>query len=326
MKNLLYSLLTLALGLVLSGAGCDISEEELFPPDAPINLAATPGDSRVSLSWNAPDSDGGSPILNYEVQTDDGAYVTADSHTAHTVTGLINGTQYIFRVRAVNAAGKGAYDAVKAIPVKPGGNQAGGLAPYDKAKDFLLEQFFKELSIELVTKRYHNNVLTETEHRIVDAKGGSFHMYSYSVESQFSTERYGESDGIFIKAGNGYYAWNLNLITRKYDGDPVYSDDAETVVEGIIYFLAKAWGLIPVLSEFRDIEFAEGSKSVAGRECEKYVSKYNIPTFPETIFWVDKQNGCLLEHTKHLVDDLAYTEEYECTIFKTSGVTLPSHP
>jgi hypothetical protein len=37
-------------------------------PGAPLNLAGTAGDLQVTLVWDAPTSDGGSPITDYVVQ------------------------------------------------------------------------------------------------------------------------------------------------------------------------------------------------------------------------------------------------------------------
>ena len=73
-------------------------------PGPPRNLTATPGDQQVSLSWTEPATDGGSPIIHYDYQVDDEQWVsTGGTETSHVVRGLVNGTTYTFRVRAVNA-------------------------------------------------------------------------------------------------------------------------------------------------------------------------------------------------------------------------------
>jgi predicted phage tail protein len=87
-------------------------------PDAPSALAGTAGDTSVELTWEASAFNGGSAILDYVVQHSDDAgstWVTFEdgitTSTSTTVTGLQNGTSYVFRVAAANVAGLGAHTA-----------------------------------------------------------------------------------------------------------------------------------------------------------------------------------------------------------------------
>ncbi|MCL2004253.1 MAG: fibronectin type III domain-containing protein [Oscillospiraceae bacterium] len=86
-------------------------------PTAPLNVTATPGDAQVALVWSLPAT--GSPFTRFEVSSNNGiTWVVASGNTTHTFTGLVNGTSYTFRVRAVNGAGEGAEsDARTAIPI-----------------------------------------------------------------------------------------------------------------------------------------------------------------------------------------------------------------
>ncbi|MBU6221748.1 MAG: fibronectin type III domain-containing protein [Planctomycetes bacterium] len=91
----------------------------IFVPPAPTGLTATSGNAQVTLSWTAPTGViAQAPITDYREQysTDNGATWTtfsasASTATSATVTGLTNGTAYVFRVAAVNAVGVGAYTA-----------------------------------------------------------------------------------------------------------------------------------------------------------------------------------------------------------------------
>ena len=81
-------------------------------PGAPRNLTAVGGNGEVVLTWDAPSSDGGAEITDYEYRyrTGDsyGAWISTGSiETTYTVTGLDNGTAYTFQVRAVNRLGEG---------------------------------------------------------------------------------------------------------------------------------------------------------------------------------------------------------------------------
>ena len=110
------------------GGGAESTEREGTPeakaPGAPTNLTATEGDEQVTLSWTAPADGGGELITGYEYRYREqtGDYPvdsnnvnvdvwTATGGTGRTVTvtvpGLMNGTTYLFQVRAVNDLGCG---------------------------------------------------------------------------------------------------------------------------------------------------------------------------------------------------------------------------
>lgn len=81
-------------------------------PSAPAAVDATRGDASVSLSWAAP-SQGSNPITRYDVQYSSVAGVWVDAPAATsvstTVSGLVNGTSYTARVRAVTIVGPSAW-------------------------------------------------------------------------------------------------------------------------------------------------------------------------------------------------------------------------
>jgi uncharacterized repeat protein (TIGR02543 family) len=94
-----------------------VMEAEPTAPTAPRDFTATPGDGQVALSWTAPVSDGGAAITKYQVSKDNGAnWTDVALNTSHTFTGLTNGTECTFKVRAVNSVGNGAEASVAATP------------------------------------------------------------------------------------------------------------------------------------------------------------------------------------------------------------------
>ena len=91
-------------------------------PDAPTNLLADATDGAVTLTWDAPENDGGSEITDYEYRIDRrNPWISIGStQTTHTVTGLDNGTAYVFEVRAVNRIGKSfSFNRAEATPEAP---------------------------------------------------------------------------------------------------------------------------------------------------------------------------------------------------------------
>lgn len=88
---------------------------------APTSIVTTNGVSQVALSWTAPTSTGGDSITDYVIQHSSNSGSTwttfsdsVSTSTSATVTGLTNGTAYVFRVAAVNAAGAGTYSSASA--------------------------------------------------------------------------------------------------------------------------------------------------------------------------------------------------------------------
>jgi len=82
-------------------------------PGAPRNLAATAGKPRgVSLTWQAPASNGGSAITGYEVwrSTTSGTetlLTTTGNVLSYKDTGAAKGTTYYYVVKALNSVGAG---------------------------------------------------------------------------------------------------------------------------------------------------------------------------------------------------------------------------
>ena len=84
-------------------------------PGAPGNLSVSVNDTdKLDVSWDAPESNGGSAVTGYRVEwkaaanswdTPADVSETTVTGTSHTVTGLTDGVEYTFRVFAVNTVG-----------------------------------------------------------------------------------------------------------------------------------------------------------------------------------------------------------------------------
>ena len=116
-----------AVGVMLQ-ADATVSKISLLPIN-PYSLVAIAGDTQVTLGWEEPMWDGGvHEITGYTIQqsTDGTSFSTIVANTGNTdtgkvITGLTNGTEYYFKVAAINQSGTGAYSGTsnEGIAIKP---------------------------------------------------------------------------------------------------------------------------------------------------------------------------------------------------------------
>jgi hypothetical protein len=83
-------------------------------PGAPTGVSATAGHASATVKWAAPADSGGSAITGYDIEYKPATaatfqHVSAGAGTSKVVTGLTNGTKYVFQVAAKNVIGTGAY-------------------------------------------------------------------------------------------------------------------------------------------------------------------------------------------------------------------------
>ena len=90
-------------------------------PSAPTNVQLTAGVGQVVVSWSAPTSSGGSPIIGYTVTASPGGKTcSTTSALTCTVMGLTNGQRYSFEVVASNADGASVAAKVFGNEASPG--------------------------------------------------------------------------------------------------------------------------------------------------------------------------------------------------------------
>ena len=113
-----------------SAASDEATATPLAKPAAPANFKAAPKSQSVILSWNNPNN---SSITRYEYRQKEGSNAygawtaianSGASTKSHAVTGLTNGTEYKYKLRAVNLSGYGAESAERtatpiAVPAAP---------------------------------------------------------------------------------------------------------------------------------------------------------------------------------------------------------------
>ncbi len=97
-----------------------------FVPNAPAGVTAVPeiGGGAATVSFRTP-SDNGNPVQFYTVTSYPGGLTGTGATSPITVSGLTNGTDYTFKVKAINGAGTGPASAVSnrvtpsTVPGKP---------------------------------------------------------------------------------------------------------------------------------------------------------------------------------------------------------------
>jgi Ca2+-binding RTX toxin-like protein len=96
----------------LSAASNAVTPTALVAPTTPTGVIAVGGNASASLSW----TEGIVPVTSHVIQVRIAGggpitLVTTGSASTADITGLVNGTRYTFKVRAVNAAGVSAFSA-----------------------------------------------------------------------------------------------------------------------------------------------------------------------------------------------------------------------
>src|SRR5439155_1404393 len=95
------------------------------PPTQPQNLAATPGDGHVDLTWDPPANDGGLPILEYRVyrgttSNQESFLASAGLSLTYTDSSVTTGNTYSYKVSAVNSVNEGPLsNEASATPAAP---------------------------------------------------------------------------------------------------------------------------------------------------------------------------------------------------------------
>ncbi len=109
------------------------------PPSAPRSLAAAAGNATVTLTWQAPASDGGSAVTSYKVYRGATAgsevlLTTLGNVLTYTDSAVTNGQTYFYQVTATNGFGESPksneVSAIPNVPPPPGDNTlliAGGV-------------------------------------------------------------------------------------------------------------------------------------------------------------------------------------------------------
>ena len=93
-------------------------------PGLPAGAGASPSGSALAVTWAAPESDGGMPVIGYRVYREgvtDAIGTVPAGTTSFTAAGLVPGSTHRFAVSAVNVLGEGAPSEWSAPAMVPDG-------------------------------------------------------------------------------------------------------------------------------------------------------------------------------------------------------------
>jgi len=163
--------------------GTDALLRSLFTPAAPTSVSASSGNTQATVTWTAPAGTiSQAPVTDYLVQysSNSGSSWTTFSDgtstaASATVTGLTNGTAYVFRAAAISDLGQGAWSSASAAVTPAAGNviqtTSGLYAWYDAAA-----------SDSLYSAQSGGSVVTSDGgliYRVADKSGNGRHLYTF---------------------------------------------------------------------------------------------------------------------------------------------------
>jgi hypothetical protein len=179
------------------------SRWDLFLPPAPTGLVVAPGNTQVSLSWNAPTVSAQTPITDYTVQysSNNGNNWTTfskseSSNTSAIITGLLNDTSYIFRVKAVNVIGDGSYSAISNAAI-----------PFTSILRLTFDTGFDDLAQGLTAGQTSSGVSRSTS----QVKGGSHSLLVNTNNISSSTSR-----RLTYGSGNQWNIWGSDCTVQAW--------------------------------------------------------------------------------------------------------------
>jgi predicted RNA-binding protein with TRAM domain len=156
-----YTVTVVAVGATDDSPPSNPSNEVTIPysvPDPPTDVVASAGDSSLTVSFLAPDYDGGHPITGYTAVTVD-AIVTANGgqsvsgpSSPLTLTGLTNGDGYTVTITATNSAGDSQSSQTSNLVIPTAAPVQEDTPPYENALTFTitfpvdLDQLIDEVS------------------------------------------------------------------------------------------------------------------------------------------------------------------------------------
>lgn len=191
-----------------------------------------------------------------------------------------------------------------------GGGGGGGNSDkfeYGNGSDYIANNLKGDYSI---TYRYSTNS-SEDYLDVTCARTSAGYYYSY-----------GDSEVLYIKNGNKYDTYFGSTDGGFAKIDLIEPKTEDEVKDSFIFV-----GWMSYYGAFASNMTKDGSTTIAGRNCDRYKYSWSyLGTAVRYVVCIDKSTGVCLKYT---IDTAAGGEKgnlsFECTEFKTSGVSLPAY-
>ncbi len=105
-------------GAIYESNPTNLADNVIGIPRAPRTVTGVAGNGGVTVSWQEPSFDSGSPVTSYTATASPGGATCTSATTSCPVVGLANGTAYTFEVVATNARGD-SWSSIASDPVTP---------------------------------------------------------------------------------------------------------------------------------------------------------------------------------------------------------------
>jgi hypothetical protein len=306
-------------------------------PGAVVNFTATAGDKQVALSWETPANNGGSAITGYEVTRDNWANkeVKTASQLSHTYPELTNGTEYTFKVRALNANGAGAESTKTATPKADDGGKK--YVTYNKpVTAYYIE--FSDGTIDAnkgkfdrgnpVIEAYENKKYSEIywglmigsdEQWVIEATAanGTVMYTEYLDDEELQFEWFTDSESADPEHDNSidwrtedykmyeYPLGNFAAWVSAYKGY-----EQNIIKETDLWYLAQSPDVYALPNQKDVTELYVKNETVCGIVCDVYQDTFD--TYAYT-FWVNPATGFTLKFEQRSTSDNSIVESYEVT-------------
>ena len=147
-------------------------------PGEPTNVIATVGNTRATVSFTAPEGDGGDAIMDYTVTSSPGGFSAVGPGSPIDVTGLTNGVAYTFTVTAANNMGISAV-SLASNPISP------------STSTIIVEANDKNTIVNIVDNtliiKYNSAVSSNYSVKVLHLNGQIVNSKNFSIEAGANT-------------------------------------------------------------------------------------------------------------------------------------------